>query len=143
MKIKNYKLLLSAKQGLFALALIVFSGRAYAQTTYTFNYTGGQQTITLSAGTYTIETWGADGGDNLGNGGSTLLQNGGKGGYSKGTYTLASPTTIFVNAGGKGSASTSSLNVTVPGGYNGGGYGSLNTTSGKSSGAGGGGATHV
>src|ERR1043166_3425071 len=143
MKRKIYKSLSSVKEGLFALALTVFSGVAYTQPTYTFNYTGGQQTITLAAGTYTIETWGADGGDNLGNGGSTLLQNGGKGGYSKGTYTLASPTIIYVNAGGKGSSSTSSLNVTVPGGYNGGGYGSLNTTSGKSSGAGGGGATQV
>src|SRR4029078_2343850 len=97
--------------------------------------------INLPAGTYTLETWGADGGDNLGNGSSTFLQNGGKGGYSKGTYTLASATTLYVYVGGRGSNSTSSLNVTVPGGYNGGGYGSLNTTSGKSSGGGGGGGT--
>ncbi|WP_317897579.1 glycine-rich protein [Aurantibacillus circumpalustris] len=143
MKRKIYKLLSSTKQVLFALALTVFWGVAHSQTTYTFNYTGGQQTIALQAGTYTIETWGADGGDNLGNGSTTYFQNGGKGGYSIGIYTLASAATIYVNVGGRGSNSTSTLNVTAPGGYNGGGYGSVNTASGKSSGAGGGGASHV
>ncbi len=144
MKRKIYSLLAGTKQSLFALALTVFSAGVYAQNTYTFNYAGStQQTISLQAGTYTIETWGADGGDNLGNGGTTYLQMGGKGGYSRGTYTLATTTTVYVNVGGRGGNSTTTLNVTVPGGYNGGGYGSLNTTSGKCSGAGGGGASHV
>ena len=141
---KIYSLLSGAKQSLFALALTVFSAGFYAQNTYTFNYAGStQQTISLQAGTYTIETWGANGGDNLGNGGTTYLQMGGKGGYSRGTYSLATTTTVYVNVGGRGGNSTTTLNVTVPGGYNGGGYGSLNTTPGKCSGAGGGGASHV
>ena len=141
---KIYSLLSGAKQSLFALALTVFSAGVYAQNTYTFNYAGStQQTISLQAGTYTIETWGANGGDNLGNGGTTYLQMGGKGGYSRGTYSLATTTTVYVNVGGRGGNSTTTLNVTVPGGYNGGGYGSLNTTPGKCSGAGGGGASHV
>ena len=143
MKRKIYTLISSAKQGLATLALIACSAATEAQTTYTFNYTGGQQTITLQPGTYTLETWGANGGDNLGNGNTTFFQNGGKGGYSVGVYTLSSQTTVFVNVGGRGSNSTSSLNVTVPGGYNGGGYGSANSTAGKSSGSGGGGASHV
>jgi hypothetical protein len=140
---KIYKLLSGTKQVLSGLALTVFSGTAFSQNTYTFNYTANVQTITLQAGTYTIETWGADGGDNLGNGSTTLLQNGGKGGYSVGTYTLANATTVYVYVGGRGGNSTSVLNTTVSGGYNGGGSGSENSTSGKSSGAGGGGASHV
>jgi hypothetical protein len=143
MKSKIYKLLIGAKQGLFALTLTVFASTAFAQNTYTFNFTGGQQTISLQPGTYTLEAWGADGGDNMGNGSTTFSQNGGRGGYAMGVYTIASTTTLFVNVGGRGSNSTSSLNVTAPGGYNGGGYGSANTASGKSSGAGGGGASHV
>ena len=143
MKRKIYDFLRHAN---FLSLIIVFTiqfNKLNAQNTYTFNYTGGQQTISLQAGTYTIEMWGGDGGDNLGNGSTTYLQNGGKGGYSIGTYTLASPTTLFVHVGGKGGNSTTTLNVTVPGGYNGGGYGSLNSTSGKCSGGGGGGASHV
>ena len=143
MKRKIYNLLLSGKDVLFALVLTVFCNAATSQTTYTFNYTGGQQTISLPAGTYTLQAWGADGGDNLGNGSSTYFQNGGKGGYSVGTYTLANTTTVYVNVGGRGGNSISTLNSTVAGGYNGGGYGSENTASGKSSGAGGGGATHI
>ncbi len=143
MKRKIYQLLFIANKALLALVMTLFVTGSFSQNTYTFNYTGGQQTINLQAGTYTIEMWGGDGGDNLGNGSSTVFQSGGKGGYSIGTYTLASATTLYVNVGGKGSNSTSTLNVTVPGGYNGGGYGSLNTTSGKVSGAAGGGASHV
>jgi hypothetical protein len=143
METKIYNLGNVAKQVKFLLVMSLFLVESKAQNTYTFNYTGSQQTIALQAGTYTIEMWGADGGDNLGNGSSTFLQNGGKGGYSVGTYTLASTTTLYVNVGGKGSNSTTTLNVVAPGGYNGGGYGSLNTTSGKCSGGAGGGATHV
>ena len=143
MKSNIYKFISTAKHGFAVLALAVLSGTAYSQNTYTFNYTGGQQTIALQPGTYTLETWGAEGGTNLGNGAGTYTQNGGKGGYSVGIYTLASTTTVYVNVGGRGSNSTSSLNITVPGGYNGGGYGSANSTAGKSSGAGGGGASHV
>src|SRR6478735_8743088 len=63
MEIKIYKLISSPKQSMFALALSFICLAASAQTTYTFNYTGGQQTMALAAGTYTLETWGADGGD--------------------------------------------------------------------------------
>ena len=75
---KMLKLLSSAKQGLFALALTVFSCTAYAQVTYTFNYTGGVQTITLTAGLWGIECWGANGGSITSAGGA------GTGGYSIG-----------------------------------------------------------
>jgi hypothetical protein len=118
MKRKIYKLLSSTKQGFFALALTVFSGIAYSQTTYTFNYTGSTQTIILQAGSYSIECWGGDGGGTTGtNANAAVLKLGGKGGYAKGTLTLSAATTASVYVGGKGN--TEGLNV--PGGFNGGG----------------------
>ena len=98
MKRKIYKLLSGTKQGLFALALIVFSGTAYSQVTYTLNYTGAVQTLTLPIGNWGIECWGANGGDvTAGPGG------GGKGGYSKGEYSVAvSGTQLTILVGGKG-----------------------------------------
>src|SRR5437870_5726378 len=105
METKIYQVFSSAKQVFFALALCVIWGAAYSQTTYTFNYTGGQQTMALQPGTYTLEAWGANGGDNIGNGTTSFLQNGGKGGYSRGTYIITSPTTVYINVGGIGSIS--------------------------------------
>src|SRR5262245_48822866 len=94
-----YKLSSNAKQGLFALILTVFSVKAYSQNTYTFNYTAAQQTISLPAGNYSIECWGADGG-NANNGSNTII--GGKGGYSRGVFTNPSTATFSVYVGGRG-----------------------------------------
>ncbi|WP_317899397.1 glycine-rich protein [Aurantibacillus circumpalustris] len=139
MKTKIYKLVSSAKQGLYALTLLV-SGTAYSQNTFTFTYSGNQQTMAIPAGPYQIEVWGASGG--LGNINSGSVPNsqiaGGVGGYSSGTITVNAPTTWYINVGGKGSDGF--LNTTAPGGYNGGGDGSVNSTH---RGGGGGGATHV
>ena len=52
----------------------------------TFSYTGSVQTVTLPVGSYEIEAWGANGGD-------AKAGVGGKGGYSKGTINVTSPTT--------------------------------------------------
>lgn len=102
-----------------------------ASTTYTisviaavidFNYTGSVQSATLGAGTYKLETWGAQGGSNAAN--STYgitAKAGGKGGYSVGQITLTSPTTVYVFVGGQGSSSGN-------GGWNGGGGGSGSST---------------
>ena len=80
-----------------------------------FEYTGAVQTTTLAKGKYTIECWGAQGGGT----------NGGKGGYSIGTLTLAATTDIFVYVGGQdtntGSYSTGGFNGGGSGGYGGGG----------------------
>ena len=84
MKRKIYKLLSSAKPGLFALALTVFSVKAYSQTTYTLNYTGSSQTLAVLPGNYEIECWGANGG--AGGNASALTGTAGIGGYSKGVY---------------------------------------------------------
>ena len=77
-----------------------------AQATYTFNYTGAVQTVNLQAGSYNIEAWGANGGGSQG----------GKGGYSTGTLTLSSATTLYVVVGGPGG--TGGIPADINGGYN-------------------------
>jgi hypothetical protein len=126
---KIYKILSGAKQGLIALVLAMSCGTTNSQSTYTLNYTGGIQTLTLFAGTYDVKMWGADGG-NSGN------SRAGIGGYSNGTLTLASTTTVYIVVGGT-PLYTGSTGL-QPGGYNGGGSGYANAT-----GRAGGGATHM
>lgn len=86
MKRNIYKLLLSkTRHGLLALALVA-TGSAAAQLSYTLVYTGAVQTLTLPAGNWGIQCWGADGGDvTSGPGG------GGKGGYSRGELNIITP----------------------------------------------------
>jgi hypothetical protein len=97
-------------------------------------YTGIEQTIMLSAGTYMLECWGADGGSANG-------QTGGKGGYSSGTLTLPSRTTLYINVGGAGTNGSPIYTLQNPGGFNGGGNGGSAGADG--SGSGGGGGTHI
>ena len=92
----------------------------------TYNYTGGIQSVTLPAGVYQLQAWGAQGGNDRGIGG--------KGGYAAGTLNLTQRTTLYLQAGGKGVDSATNSG----GGYNGGG----NTGAVGSSG-GGGGATSI
>lgn len=69
----------------------------------TFNYTGGVQTFTApTSGIYTLETWGAAGGNS-----------GGRGGHAKGDIELNKGDIVRIYVGGQGNTST--------GGYNGGG----------------------
>ncbi|MBX3328312.1 MAG: hypothetical protein KF682_20685, partial [Nitrospira sp.] len=139
MKRKTYKLLSVAKQGLFALALAVMPSLGYAQATYSLNYTGSVQILNLSAGPYQIECWGGDGG--WGGTASALTGTGGVGGYSKGVYTVASPTTIYIYVGGKGQSSntTGATMTTAVGGWNGGGNGWSGGSNNNYRGGGGGG----
>src|SRR5262245_52125819 len=97
---KIYKLLSSAKQGLFALALTIFWYTTYSQAIYNYSFTGGVQTLTINGGSYSIQCWGGDGGD----GGTTTpsVGTGGKGGYSSGTYSTAGAATLYIYVGGKG-----------------------------------------
>lgn len=113
-------------------------------TVRNYGYTGGVQSVTLPAGTYKLETWGASGGTGGPASGGTR-GTGGLGGYSVGTLKLTSPTTLYIVVGGQGTSSPLSSYVsgtysgttyTNSGGYNGGGT-SYNF------GAGGGGATHI
>ena len=77
-------------------------------------YSGDYVTISLPAGTYKLECWGAQGGS------FNTSYIGGKGGYSYGSLTLtAAATTLYLYAGGKGTNGTTS--GTFAGGFNGGG----------------------
>lgn len=96
---------------------------------YTYSYTGNIQSVTLEAGTYKIEAWGAEGGDYSSGATQGQSGSGGHGGYSYGEITLSTKTTLYIGVGSKGGMGT--------GGYNGGGS---NTSSSRT---GGGGASHV
>lgn len=67
-----------------------------------FAYTGSAQSYTLSAGTYTLEVWGAQGGKAYYSSTSYGYGYGGKGGYAKGIYTAQSPITFYICVGGEG-----------------------------------------
>ena len=96
---------------------------------YDFDYTGEVQTQTLSAGTYKLEVWGAQGGD-----ADTYL--GGRGGYSVGTISLNSQTTVYIYCGEQGGAnivSSTATGSTFGGG--GGVFGATTTRKGTGGGA--------
>ena len=101
-----------------------------------FDYTGYEQEYVVPEdGIYTLETWGAQGGDII----NSYL--GGYGGYSVGTVSLKKGDILYLNVGGQGySSKTMSSNTKTTGGYNGGGYGYQTTNLYAS---GGGGATHI
>lgn len=111
----------------------------WVQTTTTYNYTGGIQTLTAPAtGTYKLEVWGAQGG------GVRSYDYGGNGGYSQGMVQLTAGQKIYIVVGGKGTTAQSAY-ISTPGGYNGGGKGhSTKSSSGRWPICGaGGGATHI
>lgn len=85
-----------------------------AGTRFNFAYTGTVQEVTLPAGKYKLQCWGAQGGNS-----GSYSGVGSKGGYSEGVLTLTETTTLYVFVGGKGGngSSTSMVN----GGWNGGG----------------------
>ena len=85
-------------------------------------YSGTMKSITLPAGEYKLEVWGASG--------ANRGSNGACGGYSNGTITLNSPT---LYTGGTG-LYTSTLGASVSGGFNGGGSSHLGTCSSHSNG---------
>ncbi|WP_235831929.1 glycine rich domain-containing protein, partial [Paenimyroides viscosum] len=117
---------------LFLIGLFLTFFQGHAQT---FNYTGAVQTVTLPAGSYEIEAWGGDGGNNL------AANTGGKGGYAKGILNVTTSTTYYIYVGGKG-LTQQVASTSVIGGFNGGGtsgaYSSVSLPASS-----GGGASHV
>lgn len=116
----NYSITVRAtdENGLFTDRTFSMAGGSSA-----FSYTGAVQTFTAPlSGTYALEVWGAQGGNNS-------PQTGGLGGYSYGRVSLASGATLSVYVGGQSTGGGSGS-----AGWNGAGYGS-NT--------GGGGATDI
>lgn len=106
-----------------------------------FDYTGAVQSVTLPKGTYKLECWGAQGGNRSQDSASATVTGSGLGGYSIGTLTLTQLTTCYIYVGGQGGMSSSTGNVKVKGGFNGGGFASHESTG--EPGNGGGGATDV
>lgn len=106
-----------------------------------FDYTGAVQSITLPKGIYKLECWGAQGGNRSQDSASATVTGSGLGGYSIGTLTLTQLTTCYIYVGGQGGMSSSTGNVKVEGGFNGGGFASHESTG--EPGNGGGGATDV
>jgi hypothetical protein len=82
-----------------------------------YDYSGGYETETLTAGIYKLEVWGAKGGKS-----TTVVSSylGGNGGYATGDITLTADTTFYIYAGGLGPSTT--ISVCGNGGFNGGGY---------------------
>lgn len=91
----------------------------------TYNYTGAVQPVTLTAGKYTFDVYGAAGGA----GNETSL--GGPGGRAWGTYTVpVGGATYYLYIGGKGASIGS--NSASAGAFNGGGYISNNPSNASS-----------
>lgn len=101
----------------------IINGKLKAGDVIDFDYKGAVQSISLPAGKYKLEVWGAQGGN-------YSSYKGGYGGYSSGLLSLAKKTPLYVYSGGQGSSSATT------GGFNGGGSGIRN-------GRGGGGASDI
>ena len=90
---------------------------------FTFNYTGSQQSWTVPAGvtSITVDLAGGQGGENIYWG-----ELGGQGGRLTGVINVTSGQVLYINAGGQGSGSsygTTYIEQPAPGGYPGGGNG--------------------
>ena len=96
--------------------------------TVTFSYTGAYKTWTVpGTTTYTIEVWGAQGGDAGWYSYKHATGIGGKGGYAKGEKSLKKDDVLYIYVGGQGASSVgvrvASRSATYAGGWNGGGTG--------------------
>jgi len=98
---------------------------AFNKKIWKFSYSGTcQQWVAPHAGSYTMECWGAQGGDqsrtNYASGtGSGPTPYGGRGAYVSGQIVLSDQTTLYVYVGEEGGYNNTSTSST----FNGGGYG--------------------
>ena len=97
-----------------------------------FAYTGGQQSITLAAGKYKMECWGARGGNGYGN------SRGGYGAYVVGSIGLNQSTILYAYVGQAGNDGNSRRTS-----WNGGAIGGADTYGGAENGGSGGGASDI
>lgn len=106
--------------------------------TITFAYTGDYYVWTAPYSiNYTLETWGAQGGNAGYNG--VVSAYGGKGGYSVGSRNFNVGETLYIYVGGQGAGPAgTTLSTRVAGGFNGGGQGWNPDTSSYRAGGGGG-----
>jgi hypothetical protein len=92
-------------------------------------YSGTYRTVTLPAGKYAFECWGAEGGKDTYS--STSAASGGKGGYSCGNITLSKSTTVYLYCGQQGTQNNTSA-------FNGGGSAAVQSVRTEVGGGGGG-----
>ncbi|MCU0233934.1 MAG: glycine rich domain-containing protein [Thermoanaerobaculales bacterium] len=105
-----------------ALGLLCAALPASAQTTVTFDYTGGAQTWVVPAGVtqVSLQAWGAQGGASYYLGINGFQDDGGLGGYTSGELAVTPGDTLYIFVGGQ----PTPLNSTpISGGFNGGGDG--------------------
>ncbi|HBF8537082.1 TPA: hypothetical protein KO029_003600 [Clostridioides difficile] len=86
-------------------------------TEWNFNFKAEPQPITLKAGRYKLECWGACGGKK-----GVTAGNGGLGGYAKGELTLKKETILNVYVGEQGRDGSNAWTI-----FNGGGFGGVST----------------
>ncbi|MDR2908037.1 MAG: formylglycine-generating enzyme family protein, partial [Bacteroidales bacterium] len=118
-------------------------------TPATYAYKGSAESVSLPAGVYRLETWGASGGRGFYS--TAVVANASFGGASSGHIKLESTKTLHIVVGGMGATSTNggtaAVRNRISGGFNGGGLGAQTLTSGGTTagrgGGGGGGATHI
>ena len=102
----------------------------------------GMSKVQISdSGKYKLEVWGAQGGSTKSS--ETISLEGGYGSYSVGYINLNKNDLIYIVVGEKGTSSVYGVEATFDGGCNGGGYGRNGKDTDGTSGAGGGGATHI
>ena len=124
-----------------SLTIPAYSGKTFRKKVWEFSYSGeGKQWVVPVAGTYTIECWGASGGNakiTLNATTGAWVSSVGCGGYVSGSITLSNQT-LFVYAGQQGNAYDHYSSSYM---FNGGGY--ANKLSGGQCGSCGGGATDI
>ncbi|MBQ6726353.1 MAG: hypothetical protein IJQ89_07220, partial [Bacteroidales bacterium] len=125
-------------------ATTTYYTNASVNDTINFRYTGAVQSYTIPAGVDSVEmqVWGAQGGNCIGSS-SSVVETGGKGGYSEGKMHVSTGDVLNVYVGGQGPSNiTGGVGV---GGYNGGGYGAATYSNGGTSytAGSGGGATDI
>ena len=96
----------------------------------------GKYSITIQAGYYKFECWGAQGG--MGSCNGDYIVHGGPGAYASGYIKVKTTTTFYCFIGGKGWNGSVTPNTQAQGGYNGGGRGGMDIGDDDGSGGGGG-----
>ena len=126
----------NTKEALDDLHSLVKCDDSMIGTTWEYGFYAGQNIfVSPCYGNFKLEVWGAQGGE------YNATYFGGYGGYSVGQISLKNKDTLYINIGGAGTF-RGGTNLTIPGGYNGGGTSTIKYSTTIYAGSGGG-ATHI